>query len=78
MSDDFKWAAQVRTLPTKTNDFLKVDYIDYNLNNSRKLIGNINHLGDVSEYAVQENEKATDGLMPLSAVRQELEWLKPL
>ncbi|MCH0628655.1 hypothetical protein JNB11_01540 [Kocuria palustris] len=54
---------------------LKVDYIDVNLNNSRKLMGNINQLGETTDHAVDNHQALVDALAPLQVVNHELAWL---
>lgn len=56
---------------------LKVDYIDVNLNNSRKLMGNINRLGETTDHTVDSHQELVDALTPLEVISHELAWLNP-
>lgn len=72
-----KWIHKLRVLPTnpKVNDFLKPEYIDTNLNNSRKLMHNISDLTNSSNKLVEDNEEMTESLSKLTEVVKELSWL---
>ncbi|CAK9438117.1 uncharacterized protein LODBEIA_P24260 [Lodderomyces beijingensis] len=73
-----KWVRDLRTLPSdpSSKDFLKLEYIDVNLNNSRKLITNIHGLRAESEEYVKSIESHTRGRMEmLNHVARELDWL---
>lgn len=74
MSKVFK---TVRALPSdpSVNDVLKVEYIEVNLNNSRKLIGSINSASTMSTDAVQETEGVVENMLRLRNIRNELAWL---
>ncbi|KAK6454449.1 uncharacterized protein RJT20DRAFT_130580 [Scheffersomyces xylosifermentans] len=77
-SSSVKWISQIRTLPSNpnTNDFLKLEYIDINLNNSRKLIGNLNDLTDSTSGLINDIDLKVNGnLIQLNQVRSELAWL---
>lgn len=68
---------KVRALPSdpSVNDVLKVEYIEVNLNNSRKLIGSINSASTMSTDAVQETEGVVENMLRLRNIRNELSWL---
>lgn len=72
-----KWLKQVRALPSDpvTNDVLKIEYIDVNLNNSRKLIANIQGLATASKEATSRTEDGIESMLRLRNVRHELSWL---
>lgn len=77
-SSSLKWIEQVRTLPSdpNSNDFLKLEYLDVNLNNSRKLINNINQLSkNVKEYVDDVDLKVNGNLVQLKQIQRELDWL---
>lgn len=71
------WVKDVRALPTnpKMNDFLKVEYIDINLNNSRKLITNVMELTSTSKKFAEECEQVQESLLQLNQVKKQLDWL---
>lgn len=72
---DYKWLKHVRALPShSSNDVLKVDYIDVNLKNLRKLIQNLNDLTSTITPHAEEQQLAAE-LLPLHQVRDELSWL---
>lgn len=68
---------KVRALPSdpSVNDVLKVEYIEVNLNNSRKLIGSINSASTMSKDVVQETEGVVENMLRLRNIRNELAWL---
>lgn len=72
-----KWINQLRVLPTnpKVNDFLKPEYIDTNLNNSRKLMHNVSDLTNSSNKLVDEIELLNESFSQLKQVQKELDWL---
>ncbi|KAG2732137.1 hypothetical protein G9P44_004554 [Scheffersomyces stipitis] len=73
-----KWVSQVRTLPSNpnSNDFLKLEYIDINLNNSRKLIANLNSLTKSTDSLINDIDLKVNGnLIQLNQVKKELDWL---
>ncbi|CUM66725.1 uncharacterized protein PRCAT00004405001 [Priceomyces carsonii] len=75
-----KWVRAVRSLPSnpESNDFLKVDFIENNLNNSRKLISNINSLANTSREAVTTSQSINENFMRLSHLRNELRWVEEI
>lgn len=75
-----KWTESVRALPSssESNDYLKTDYIDVNLNNSRKLIENINQLSDRAEIGIKTSEKLNQRLSLINDVLATFEWLEDL
>lgn len=78
-SNSMKWIEQVRTLPSdpNSNDFLKLEYLDVNLNNSRKLINNINQLTkNVKEYVKDVDLQVNGNLIQLKQIQKELDWLE--
>lgn len=79
-SESLKWVKLIRALPTKpnNNDNLKTEYIDVNLNNSRKLIGNISDLTDITDQSVKHNHEINESLERLNNIKHELEWLNEL
>lgn len=79
-SESLKWVKLIRALPTKpnNNDNLKTEYIDVNLNNSRKLIGNISDLTETTDQTVKHNHEVNESLERLNNIKHELEWLNEL
>ncbi|KAI5958301.1 hypothetical protein KGF57_002656 [Candida theae] len=78
-SGSHKWINQLRTLPSnpQSKDFLKLEYIDVNLNNSRKLITNLNNLTkETSEYVKNLDVQVSGNLVQLNQVDKELAWLE--
>lgn len=76
---NLKWINQLRILPSdpKSNDFLKLDYIEVNLNNSRKLITNVNQLTTNFDNYVKDVDLQMNGnLVQLKQIKQELDWLE--
>lgn len=76
---NLKWINQLRILPSdpKSNDFLKLDYIEVNLNNSRKLITNVNQLTTNFDKYVKDVDLQMNGnLVQLKQIKQELDWLE--
>lgn len=75
-----QWVKEVRGLPSNpaSQDYLKTDYIEVNLNNSRKLIGNLLNLNDSSVQAISQLTEINDSLLRLHAVKNELTWLSEL
>lgn len=75
-----KWLKQVRALPSDptANDFLKIEYIDVNLNNSRKLIGNITGLTAASKATTTQTEEVVENLLRLRTAREQLSWTEGL
>lgn len=72
-----KWVSDLRTLPSDPNshDFLKLEYVDVNLSNLRKLIGNLNQLRETSELLIEDVDTNVGGMTELCRVQKELEWL---
>lgn len=73
-----KWINQLRTLPSnpQSKDFLKLEYLDVNLNNSRKLITNLNTLTkETNEYVKNLDLQVSGNLLQLNQVDKELAWL---
>ncbi|SGZ57185.1 CIC11C00000001157 [Sungouiella intermedia] len=75
-----KWIKQVRALPSdpSSNDFLKIEYIDVNLNNSRKLIANVTSLASTSKTTTEQTEDAIENMLRLRNIKSELSWLDDL
>lgn len=75
-----KWIKQVRALPSdpSSSDLLKIEYIDVNLNNSRKLISNLAELASTSREVTTETEEAVESMLLLRNIRSELAWLDEL
>ena len=76
---NLNWINQLRVLPSdpKSNDFLKLDYIEVNLNNSRKLITNVNQLTNNFDKYVKDVDLQMNGnLVQLKQIKQELDWLE--
>lgn len=71
---------QIRALPSdpSSNDFLKIEYIDVNLNNSRKLIYNITNLSTTSTEATGQTEDVVESLLRLRNTRSHLSWADDL
>ena len=77
-STSHKWINQLRTLPSnpQSKDFLKLEYLDVNLNNSRKLITNLNTLTkETNEYVKNLDLQVSGNLLQLNQVDKELAWL---
>lgn len=79
-SESLKWVKSIRALPTNpnNNDNLKTEYIDVNLNNSRKLIGNISDLMETTDKSVKHNHEVNESLARLNNIKHELAWLNGL
>lgn len=73
----FKWVKDIRGLPSdpSNNDYLKVDYIDVNLGNSRKVIQNINQLTKEDEAHLLKLVELNESLIKLNHARANLQWL---
>lgn len=72
-----KWTKSIRALPSnsESNDYLKPDYIEVNLNNSRKLIENLNQLSESSTKSVELTNELNERLLLLNNVLSTLSWL---
>lgn len=72
-----KWLKQVRALPSDptTHDFLKIEYIDVNLNNSRKLIANLSTLVSTSKATTDQTGDVMESMLRLRNTRNQLSWL---
>lgn len=70
------WIRNVRALPLNPalNDILKVEYLDVNLNNSRKLMANIACLGAEAKEITQVEERTVEAMLQLKNLRHELSW----
>ncbi|PVH16982.1 uncharacterized protein CXQ87_004540 [Candidozyma duobushaemuli] len=70
------WLRQVRALPSNpaSNDILKVEYLDVNLNNSRKLMANVANLGVEAKQLTQHEEDTVEAMLQLKNLRNELSW----
>lgn len=70
------WLRQVRALPLNPalNDILKVEYLDVNLNNSRKLMANVASLGVEAKQLTQHEEDTVEAMLQLKNLRNELSW----
>ncbi|OBA19817.1 hypothetical protein METBIDRAFT_44419 [Metschnikowia bicuspidata var. bicuspidata NRRL YB-4993] len=68
---------KVRALPSEpsANDVLKVEYIEVNLNNSRKLINSVTSASSTSQETVKETEAIVEDMLGLRNARAELAWL---
>ncbi|CAH6718416.1 hypothetical protein CLIB1444_01S06238 [[Candida] jaroonii] len=77
---DSKWVKQIRGLASNSsdNDYLKIDYIDVNLNNSRKLIMNLNQLNETNNQQVLKNHEVNEKMIKLQNVHQQMSWLDKL
>ncbi|CAK7892629.1 hypothetical protein CAAN1_08S05072 [[Candida] anglica] len=77
-NDRAKWTKSIRALPSnaESNDYLKPDYIDVNLNNSRKLIANLNQLAANSSENVELIEEMNERLLILNAIQNNFSWLQ--
>lgn len=71
-----KWVKQIRALPSDptANDTLKVEYIDVNLNNSRKLMENISRLAISTTENTAQVDEALESLIHLKTARNVLAW----
>lgn len=71
-----KWIKQIRALPSdpSANDTLKVEYIDVNLNNSRKLMENISRLAVSSAENVTQVGDTMESILMLRKARNVLAW----
>ena len=57
--------------------FLKLDYIEVNLNNSRKLITNVNQLTNNFDKYVKDVDLQMNGnLVQLKQIKKEFDWLE--
>lgn len=72
-----KWVKNVRGLASNPNDndYLKIDYIEVNLNNSRKLIGNINALTKTSHQHLIKHHEVNESLIKIETATTNLQWL---
>lgn len=72
-----KWAKQVRALPSDPgcNDVLKVEYIEVNLNNSRKLMSNVSGAKHAGTEKSGADQRAVETLLPAKQARSELAWV---
>lgn len=79
-SESLKWVKSIRALPTNpgNNDNLKTEYIDVNLNNSRKLIGNIDDLSETTNKSLKHNHEVNESLARINNIKHELTWLDEL
>lgn len=68
---------KIRALPSDpaANDLLKIEYIDVNLNNSRKLISNIASALQALTETTKASEQVVESMLRLRNVRHELSWL---
>ncbi|CAI5757984.1 unnamed protein product [Candida verbasci] len=77
-NSNHKWINQLRLLPSKpnSNDFLKLEYLEVNLNNSRKLINNLNELSkNTNDYLDNLNLQVNGNLVQIKHIEKELDWL---
>lgn len=79
-TSSLKWIKSIRALPSNpsSNDYLKTDYIDVNLNNSRKLISNINELTKSSNESILKMNEIDQSLNKLNEVHHQLNWLNEI
>lgn len=73
----FKWVKQLRGLPSSPSqhDHLKIEYIDTNLNNSRKMINSVNELSNSSKELLNTYYKVGESLTRIDQIEKELDWL---
>lgn len=72
-----KWVKKLRALPSdpSAEDYLKIEYLEVNLNNSRKLIALVSNAAKESKLLAEQQEKTVENLLPLRSIRSELSWL---
>lgn len=72
-----KWVKKLRALPSdpSAEDYLKVEYLEVNLNNSRKLISLVSTAAKEAKLLATQQEKTVEKLLPLRSIRSELSWL---
>lgn len=72
-----KWMRNLRALPSEpaANDYLKTEYIDNNLNTSRKLISNVSRLAEETRQMGGCTEEMLELLLRLRNARSELAFL---
>lgn len=77
MTQPVKWATQLRTLPLSpaSQDFLKLEYIDVNLSNLRKLISNLDKLTELTQELIKQGDTNNGSFMQLERVKAELDWI---
>lgn len=75
-----QWVKKIRALPSNptSNDFLKIEYIDINLNNSRKLIASVSSVAEESSAVNAQTEESLESLLRLRNTRNELSFLDGL
>lgn len=75
-----KWVKKLRALPSdpSAEDYLKVEYLEVNLNNSRKLIALVSTAVKESKLLAAQQERTVENLLPLRSIRSELSWLDEL
>lgn len=75
-----KWIKKLRALPSdpSSEDFLKVEYVEVNLNNSRKLIVLVSKAATESEALAVVEQNVVENLLPLRSIRCDLSWLDEL
>lgn len=78
-SRNLRWIGKIRALPsTGTNEMLKPEYLNSNLDNSRKLIMNVNALSlESNELSKDLSSHIRKPLLRLEKVDYQLAWLKP-
>lgn len=72
-----KWIGMIRALPsTGTSEMLKPQFLDRNLNHSRKLIADINALAESSSDLMNDLQANVDTpLLTLHKLNSQLSWL---
>lgn len=75
-----KWVKNIRGLASNPNDndYLKIDYIEVNLNNSRKMIANINELAKTSHQHLIKRHEVNESLIKLETASANLKWLEEI
>lgn len=72
-----KWIKKLRALPSdpSADDYLKIEYLEVNLNNSRKLIALVRNTVACTKELANEEQNIVGTLLPLRSIRNELSWL---
>lgn len=72
-----KWLRKVRALPSESSsdDHLKIEYVEVNLNNSRKLIGLLSKVAVEAKTVSTQQQELVASLLPIRSMRNELAWL---
>lgn len=80
LTHPYNWVKYLRALPSKpsAHDYLKPEYIEVNLNNSRKLIKNLDELTGDMQKSIEVFYGVNESLLRVQKVKQQLEWLEDL